>query len=166
LDFPTHFPSSYAGPLIPNEPPWLAPILPSRSGIKVAPISTRHPRDWQLRRAVLQCIRPLAKEIKTARSFQSTKPNCFFRGAVDRGCIGSGLRTIERLPRLLRKLGQQVRPVPSDNAAYAVVYNIDAIEGLNLTADDFKVVWTQAATIEKFHWHGGPMRESRGSFRK
>jgi hypothetical protein len=85
---------------------------------------------------------------------------------VDRGCVGSGLRTIERLPRLLRKLGQQVRPVPSDNAAYAIVYNIDAVEGLNLTADDFKVVSTEAVTVQKFHWHGRPIRESVESFPK
>jgi hypothetical protein len=98
---------------------------------------------------------PLAKEIKTTRSFQSAKPNCFFRGAVDRGCIGSGLRTIERLPPLLRKFGQQVRPVPSDNATYSVVYNIEAVEGLNLTADDFKFVRAEAATVKEFHWHGG-----------
>ena len=65
----------------------------------------------------------------------------------------------------LRELGQQVRPVPSDNAACAVVYNIDAVEGLNLTADDFKVVWTEAATVEKFHWHGRPIRKLVGSFR-
>jgi hypothetical protein len=58
-----------------------------------------------------------------------------------------------------------VRPVPSDKTPYAVVYNIDAVEGLNLTADDVKVVWTEAAAVEKFHRHGGQCasREDRST---
>ena len=59
-----------------------------------------------------------------------------------------------------------MRPVPSDNAAYAVVYNIEAVEGLNLAADGFEVIWTEAVIAEKFHWHARPTRGLAGSFRK
>jgi hypothetical protein len=118
--------------------------------------------------------RLLAKVARDApvNSRDLTKPNGSFRGMVDRSTHPlhwfrlAHNRTAAASFFFRRKLGQQVGPVPSHNTPYAVVYNIDAVEGLNLTADDFKVVWTEAASVEKFHWHARPIRESGGSFRK
>ncbi len=56
-----------------------------------------------------------------------------------------------------RKLGQQVRPVASDNAAYFVIdgsYDLEAF--LDLPADQFKFLRTEGATVQEFHWHGRP----------
>jgi len=47
-----------------------------------------------------------------------------------------------------RKLGQQVRPVASDNAAYFVIDSADDLEAfLDLPADQFKFLRAEGAAV-------------------
>src|SRR5712671_2453165 len=46
-----------------------------------------------------------------------------------------------------RQLGQQVRPVASDDTADFVIDDIDVVEGLDLLADPFKVLRAERAAV-------------------
>jgi len=46
-----------------------------------------------------------------------------------------------------RKLGKQVRPVTTDNAAYFIVDSINVVEGLNLVADLSRSSGLEGATV-------------------
>ena len=72
---------------------------------------------------------------------------------------GCGLRAITASVFFRWELGDQVRPIASNNGTYFVVDGADTVETLlDLPAEEFKFLPAEQTAVQEFHSHVGLIR--------